>query len=141
MKIRPPIFSPRKKDGGSSYIYKKGLGNKGERIARRMIRRKGFKIIESNFTTKYGEIDIIAERKDLVIFVEVKTRTSDDFGNPEDAVTYPKQKKISQTAKYYVHKNKLWNKDLRFDIIAVKSFSPFKRETHWIEDAFRISFR
>ena len=77
------------------------LGRKGEKIAERYLLDLGFKIIDKNFQTKFGEIDIIAQDKGDLVFVEVKTRVSTKFGLPEEAVTPRKIKRIVKAAAIY----------------------------------------
>ena len=74
------------------------FGEQGEALAVRHLKKAGYKIIETNYRTRLGEIDIIAKDKDTIVFVEVKTRTSVHFGSPKWAVTPQKQKKISMVA-------------------------------------------
>lgn len=95
------------------------IGKKGEKIARQYLERKEYTIIETNFTSKQGEIDIIAQDKDELVFIEVKTRTNEIYGKPIEAVNVQKQKHIINTAKYYLYANHLENVFVRFDVIEV----------------------
>lgn len=88
-----------------------------EKIASEIIVSQNYKIIEKNYYTKYGEIDIIARKKNLIVFIEVKQRSSDIFGLGEDSINYKKRKKIFLSAKNFLYKNKLFNFDVRFDAI------------------------
>ncbi|MGD9279831.1 MAG: YraN family protein, partial [Desulfobacterales bacterium] len=81
--------------------WKQKFGEQGEALAARRLKKAGYKIIETNYRTRLGEIDIIAKDKDTIVFVEVKSRRSVYFGNPKQAVTLQKQKKISLVALYY----------------------------------------
>ena len=94
-------------------------GFKGEEYAIGVLENNGYKIIERNFTTKIGEIDIIAKDNDTLVFVEVKTRWSKKFGNPEEAVDKRKISKIKRVGEYYLltHKNAL--KKQRIDVVAI----------------------
>ncbi|GAB6183354.1 YraN family protein [Thermodesulfovibrio hydrogeniphilus] len=106
------------------------LGREGEKLAAEYLNKKGYKILETNFRTKFGEIDIVAKNKDFIVIVEVKTRLSDKFGEPELAVDYRKQQKLKKLALYYLkHIGKEY--PVRFDVIAIKG-----SEIHHIEDAF-----
>lgn len=98
---------------------KSRLGNIGEDVAIKFFRKKGYKILERNFRTKKGEIDLIAERDGQLVFVEVKTRSSENFGEPVQFVNVAKQKRILAAALFYLTKNKLWHKKVRFDIIGI----------------------
>ena len=77
------------------------IGKWGEAVAMEYLRTKGYAILENNFRTPFGEIDIIASVEGLIVFVEVKTRTSRTFGLPEEALTYRKLKHMRSCAEYY----------------------------------------
>lgn len=79
----------------------------------------GYKIIERNYRCRQGEIDIIAKDKNELVFIEVKTRSNLCFGRPREAVDNYKQNHIYKTTKYYLHKNKLENSYIRFDVIEI----------------------
>lgn len=91
----------------------------GEKIAQGYLVNKGYEIIESNFYTKRGEIDIIAKKEKCIFFVEVKTRSNLKFGTPAMAVNTNKQKNIKSTAKIFLHLNKLYGYEVKFDVIEV----------------------
>jgi len=95
------------------------LGKKGERAARRFLLSRGYKVLESNFSTPQFEIDIIAKDVDTLCFIEVKTRTGVKKGLPREGVTTAKQKKIIMGAQYYLSLNKITNTRLRFDVVEV----------------------
>lgn len=99
---------------------RKELGQRGEEVAALYLRRKGYKIVEQNYrSSRLGEIDLIArEGKDLV-FVEVKTRSSLGFGEPEEAVNYQKQKRMIKLAHYYLLNQKLDQVSCRFDVVSI----------------------
>lgn len=100
-------------------FYKKTLGQEGEKTAIKYLQRLGYTIIEQNFRCKSGEIDIIAKEDNQIIFIEVKTRTSNRYGEPIEAVNRIKQKHIVLTASYYVFLNHLNESNIRFDVIEV----------------------
>ncbi len=95
------------------------LGKKGELAARRFLLSRGYKVLESNFSTPQFEIDIIAKDFDTLCFIEVKTRTGVKKGLPREGVTTAKQKKIIMGAQYYLSLNKITNTRLRFDVVEV----------------------
>ncbi|OGD14213.1 YraN family protein [Candidatus Atribacteria bacterium RBG_19FT_COMBO_35_14] len=95
------------------------IGKIGEDIASKYLEEKGYKIKERNYRTFLGEIDIISEYKGNIIFVEVKTRSSNRFGYPEEAINFNKQRKIIKNALCYLAKYHLWEKNYCFDIILV----------------------
>ena len=100
-------------------MNKRRFGIIGEKIAQGFLLNKGYKILETNFYTQRGEIDIIATKNNYIIFVEVKTRTSFKFGTPAMAVNSNKRKHIKNVAKIYLHLKKLYKCDIRFDVIEV----------------------
>ena len=102
-------------------FYKKLLGRAGEKRAIDFIKKKGFKILETNYKTVFGEIDIIAEEKGILVFIEVKTRSSDNYGNPCEAVDKRKQEKYYKTATYYLQKEKKTDAECRFDVIEIEN--------------------
>ncbi|MEW6201225.1 MAG: YraN family protein [bacterium] len=102
-----------------SYHKRRTIGNTGERAAARYLRDRGFLILHTNYRCYAGEIDIIARKLNLLVFAEVKTRSSADFAAPEESVTYSKEKKITNTASHYIDKYKLHNLECRFDIFSV----------------------
>lgn len=110
------------------------LGKLGEELAIKHLRSLGYKILEQNWHYGREEIDIIAKDGDTLVIVEVKTRASAYFGEPEFAVTRSKQRILVRTAEAYINKFDL-HCDTRFDIISVV-VGPTERKIHHIEDAF-----
>ena len=102
-----------------SFSTNKQTGNYGEQLACQYLQRLGYKILERNFRIRGGEIDIIARDKDTLVFVEVKTRYSKDYGNPLESITPWKIKHLIRTSKFYTLKNKLFNTPLRIDAVSV----------------------
>lgn len=98
---------------------KKEMGNLGEEIASKYLNENGYQILERNFYTRHGELDIIAKQNDEIAFIEVKTRSNHSYGNPREAVTPIKQKHMYQAAKYYLYKTKQENAFTRFDVVEV----------------------
>jgi len=95
-------------------------GKEGEDIATEFLSKKGYKILERNFNTKQGEIDIIAKEKEEYVFIEVKTRRNKEYGEPIDAIDKNKIKHLKKTISYYLYINKLENKFIRIDVIEIK---------------------
>lgn len=91
----------------------------GEDQATLLLQKKGYKILERNFKARYGEIDIVATYKDTLVFVEVKTRTSHEFGTPLEAITSWKLKAVVKTAQFYQLTHKNLPEGLRIDAVAV----------------------
>lgn len=95
------------------------IGKIGENIACKYLQSIGYKIIEKNFESRQGEIDIIAIDKNEIVFIEVKTRTSKRYGTPIEAVNKNKQKHLMKTIKYYIYVKHLENKFIRIDVIEI----------------------
>ena len=100
-------------------MNKRRFGIIGEKIAQGYLVNKGYEILETNFYTKRGEIDIIAKNDKCIIFIEVKTRTTLKFGTPAMAINYTKKKHIRNVAKTFLHLHRLNNSEVRFDVIEV----------------------
>lgn len=110
------------------------LGKRGEMIALRFLKKKGYKILACNWRYGREEIDIIAQIPDRTIFVEVKTRQTNRYGYPEQAVTPKKQAAIARVATAYLYKHEITT-EIRFDIIAI-TLQNNRKEIYHIEDAF-----
>ncbi len=95
------------------------IGKIGEDLASKYLEAAGYIIIERNFLARQGEIDIIAKDKKELVFIEVKTRTSDIYGKPVEAVNTQKQKHLLNTIKYYLYSKHLENEFVRIDVIEV----------------------
>lgn len=95
-------------------------GKKGEDVAVAYLKAKGYRIIERNYRCMFGEIDIVAEEANTVVFVEVKSRRSDLFGDPQFAVGPDKQRKMSKISIHYLKEKNIYPIDARFDVVAVK---------------------
>ena len=96
------------------------MGRTGERLAAEELSRRGYHILEKNFRCSYGEIDLVAEDAQDLIFVEVKTRRGSAYGLPEEAVTLRKQRKIVQVASYYLDLHTCSERSWRIDVVAVQ---------------------
>jgi putative endonuclease len=108
-------------------------GFNGEDLAVEHLHQQGYRIVQRNLRMGKAEIDVIARKDGLLVFVEVKTRTNDSFGYPEEFVNRRKQRLILNAADTYIQKIG-WQDDIRFDIIAITLSSP--PDLFHIEDAF-----
>jgi putative endonuclease len=117
-------------------LIRKMLGKAGEDRAARFLAKQGYKILERNYRVPSGEIDLIALHKGEVVFVEVKTRTSDAFGAPELAVTPRKQRQMVKAALGYIKYKKLHQVPCRFDVVAINEAS--EKEIELIQNAFEV---
>lgn len=95
-------------------------GRIGENLAAEFLVSKGFKVVARNYRWQHREIDLIAQRKNWLIFVEVKTRGSNAFGEPESFVSNDQRNAIYQAAEQYIFANN-WQGNIRFDIVSVKN--------------------
>ncbi len=109
------------------------LGKRGEAIALETLKKKGYEILETNWRHEKQEVDIIARDKDELVIVEVKTRSTSFFGDPEEAVTPAKAGRLIEAAEAYVEEKDL-NMDIRFDVIAI--IIDNKITVNHIKDAF-----
>ena len=113
---------------------KKIIGNRGEECSAKFLKKNKYKIICKNFSNKHGEIDIICENKEYIVFVEVKTRSNDGFTSGVYAVNKKKQHNIIKTAYTYL-KDHPSNKQPRFDIIEIehnKGDGTFQVKEHYV---------
>jgi putative endonuclease len=110
------------------------LGWKGEDVAVKYLESKGHRIRERNWTYFGYEVDIVTEYEEYIVFVEVKTRTSAEWGNPEDFVGKQRMKRMMKAASFYLKKNKI-DKPARFDFISIV-WNQQQFELEHIEDAF-----
>jgi putative endonuclease len=99
--------------------WKQLLGRYGERKACTYLKKQGYRILEKNFRCKAGEVDIIAADHETLVFVEVKTRSSDQFGTPQEAVTPEKLRTLKEAAHYYMQETSAPPTQVRYDILAL----------------------
>ena len=116
------------------------LGKWGEDVAVIYLKKINYRIVERNYRCKFGEIDIIALEGQTIVFVEVKTRSSGEFGCPQTGVTPRKQRQLTKIAHYYLQKHQLFHRDARFDVVAVEKRSGEKQIT-MIRNAFEVTDR
>jgi len=114
------------------------LGEKGEKLAEVYLKNLGYKIITTNWRERKFEIDIIAIDNEEVVFIEVKTRSTAFFGNPEEAVTQKKQKHLIDGADFYIQEKEI-DLECRFDIVAIVLNSNHEEIKH-IKNAFQPQF-
>ncbi len=116
------------------------LGKTGENQACRFLQKKGYCIVQTNYRTRCGEIDIIAKQGPVLVFIEVKTRRSSSFGSPLLAVTAKKQRQISMVAQEYLSRNNLFDTDARFDVVGMSIGAADHVKIEHIENAFELSY-
>ena len=113
------------------------LGKHGEEAAVSFLKRNGYRILRRNYRSRLGEIDIIGKDKDTFCFVEVKTRSSDRFGFPQEAVSVFKRRQIAKTALIFLKENKLLDKKARFDVVSLV-FTQDSPRVELIKNAFEL---
>ena len=114
-------------------------GHEGEQLALLHLKGLGYRIICRNYRCPLGEIDIIAQHRDVLVFVEVKSRRSQAFGSAKQAITPAKQHKLSQVAWHYLQKHNLTEAKARFDVVTVSSIEK-SPQFEVIENAFESTF-
>jgi len=112
------------------------LGDRGEMIAAAYLADRGYQILDKKIRSPFGELDLVARKSGRVIFVEVKTRSTAQFGLPEEAVDLAKQKQITKLAEWYLQKNKIENVSARLDVIALIYDGASTPQVRHIENAF-----
>jgi len=113
-----------------SKIFKKeklSSGEEGERRAEKFLKKKGFRILQKNYFCKTGELDLVAEDRDSLVFVEVKTRKKSGKELPEAAITTKKKHRVCSAARHFMKKYKLTEKIFRFDVVGLE----FDDENNW----------
>jgi len=101
-------------------MKRKELGDIGEKLARNFLKKKGYRIRETNFRCREGEIDIIAEKKDCLVFVEVRTKANSEFGSPEESVTFTKKRRLIALARIYIGNHQNLPDNWRIDFIGIE---------------------
>ncbi len=119
--------------------HKQRAGRRGEELAVRHLRRNGYKIMQRNFRTRLGEIDIIARHKDALVFIEVKTRGSLRYGDPKFALTRKKKRTISMVALEYLKQQSSPQTRARFDVVTVLTDGE-RPEIEVIANAFELAY-
>lgn len=106
-------------DAGRPDRHNKDLGERGELAARRYLERRGFEVVDANWRCNFGEADIIAIEDDVLVFIEVKTRASEEMGFPEEAVTKEKRSRYEKIAAAYLVEHDHGTMPVRFDVISI----------------------
>lgn len=115
---------------------RQALGKKGEAAARVYLERRGVHILAANYTCAAGEIDLIGREREALLFIEVKTRTSEAFGPPQLAVHQRKQRQIVRAAQWFLAERRVSDVACRFDVVAVTIRGDERPQIHWVRDAF-----
>ena len=121
-----------KNSSNKSLTSRKKQGNKAEELALHFLKKKGLKLIEKNFSTRAGEVDLIMQDDDTVVFIEVRYRKNTDFGGAAASVTPKKQLRVIKAALAYQQKNTSQS-SMRFDVVAIEGDN---EDLNWIQSAF-----
>ncbi|CAI2313356.1 YraN family protein [Vibrio parahaemolyticus] len=112
---------------------KRQIGNQYETLAKQYLQRQGLSFLDQNYLTKFGEIDLIFQQDETIVFVEVKYRKNDHFGSAAEMVTNAKMRKLIKTAQVWLSQQRTMNTiDYRFDVIAIHDSG---RDINWIQNA------
>lgn len=114
------------------------LGKFGEQEAADFLKCRGYAILEQNFKTKVGELDIIAREGDYVCFIEVRTKTTDWHGHPFESISMRKRHKLIQTALWYLQQKRLDDAKVRFDVVAIISEEKENPRIELLKNAFEV---
>jgi len=116
----------------------RGIGNEAEQQACDYLQRQGLSLVASNYSCRFGEIDLIMRDNDYLVFVEVKARKSNTFGGALESVTLNKQRKLIKSAEYYQCLNPGQNQSpMRFDVVILQGLP---RKIEWLKNAFGMDF-
>ena len=118
--------------------HNKRIGARGELAAARFLERRGYDIVDRNWTCKAGEADIVAKDQDNLVFVEVKTRTNLEVGLPEEAVDAAKRQRYERIAAYYLADHPYVDMQVRFDVVAILVCAPDRALIRHHIDAFGV---
>ncbi|MGQ3890844.1 YraN family protein [Legionella sp. CNM-4043-24] len=114
------------------------IGFAAEKQARDFLTRQGLRWLGSNYRCRWGEIDLVMSEGDLLVFVEVRSRISAEYGNALESITYGKQKKIMKTATHYMTTKKMYNThSCRFDVVSIQGHDA---QIEWVKNAFGMGF-
>lgn len=100
-------------------MKRKELGAAGEKLAQNFLKKKGYRIRQTNYRCRAGELDIIAQKKDCLVFVEVRTKTSAEYGSPEESITSAKREKLVASALSYINSQQKPPSNWRIDFVGV----------------------
>jgi putative endonuclease len=116
--------------------YRQRIGQEGEELACRELERRGYRILARRYRTRFGEIDIVCEQDQKIVFVEVKARATRAYGDASEQVTFQKQRRIAAMALDYLAYSGRLDDECRFDVVAIDEFGSPRMQVRVIEDAF-----
>ena len=101
-------------------MYRRDTGILGEKLAQDLLKKRGYRIVETNYRCQRGEIDIVAKHRDFLVFIEVRSKKSLEFGTPEESITRGKQRRIKAAAFHYLQAHEKLASQWRIDVIAME---------------------
>lgn len=116
-------------------MRRRELGSQGEKIAQDFLKKKGYRLLDTNFRSREGEIDIVARKGKCLVFVEVRTRSSQSFGTPEESITSTKKERLIRLALAYLQGHPSPHSDWRIDMVAVELHGQQVTRIELIENA------
>ena len=119
--------------------HRAALGRRGEDLACEELRRRGYAILDRRFRTRYGELDIVARDGHVLVFVEVRARSTGNFGTAFESVTWQKRHRLSRMAAAYLFARHLSGVACRFDVVSVMADSSGDFEVDVLKSAFDLS--
>ena len=120
-------------------LFRKKLGGDGEQLARVYLKKNGYRILDENYATPFGELDFVGIDADALVFIEVKTRRSSRYGNPLNAITYRKRNSIIKSALYYLGQKKFQFSTYRFDTVSIEYADGTSNNIELIKNAFELN--
>ena len=116
--------------------WRQQKGYQAEQAARKYLERQDFTFLQANFHSRHGEIDLIMQDDDVIVFIEVRYRSNAQWGSALESIDSRKQARIKKTALHYLQKNNAHESAVRFDVIAMQADNDKPLETNWIKNAF-----
>ncbi len=117
-------------------MYRRNTGILGEKLAQELLKKRGYRIVETNYRCQRGEIDIIARHQDFLVFIEVRSKKSLEFGTPEESITSAKKRRIKAAAFHYLRTHEKLPPQWRIDVVAMElDYKGGLRRSEIIENA------
>jgi putative endonuclease len=120
---------------------RKALGAEGEAAACELLRKSGYRVLERNWRNRWGELDAVAWQDGQIVFVEVRARSSEDFGTPAESVTAGKRRRLVRMAQLYLQEKAAAEQSCRFDVVEMAPLAGGGWQGHVIRDAFAADGR
>jgi putative endonuclease len=121
-------------------MNRKATGDSAEQLACRYLQTQGLKLLQRNFYCRGGEIDLVMQHGDSLVFVEVRYRQHTTYGRAAETISERKQSRVIRCAQYYINLHQRWNTATRFDVVSIEG-EPGQLQLEWIRDAFRADAR